>query len=168
MLRQEPKPLQRVDAMFLERLRQIHIGPYLVYPALGVVPNNTIEYTAASDSYSTLVTAHFPSQECERKLVQVTKVRESTLHILSWKEQKITREQLELKAQSGSIKDWEAERRRKARRYSQGSYLCCMSVLSNALRVNDGPRVGQRTSGAEAAFRGLWEDYLGFQVGEVR
>jgi hypothetical protein len=84
MPRQEPKLLQRVDAMFLERMRQIYIGPSLVYPALGAVPNTTIDYTAAGDSHSTFVT--FPPQQFERKLSQVTKVREPALHMLSWKD----------------------------------------------------------------------------------
>jgi hypothetical protein len=98
----------RVDVMFLDRMRQIHIGPSLIYPAVGAVPNITIDYTVTSDSYSTFVTAHFPPQQYDRKLVQETEARESALHILSWKEQGNTREQLELKAQSGSIEDWKA------------------------------------------------------------
>ena len=89
-------------------MRQVHIGPSLVYPAVGQSPHITIDYTATGDSYSTFLTAHFPPHQYERKLVQATKVRESALHMLSWKEQKITRKQLELKAQSGSVKDWKA------------------------------------------------------------
>jgi hypothetical protein len=50
----------RADAMFLERMRQIHIGPSLVYPA---VPNITIDYTVTNDSDSTFVTAHFPPRQ---------------------------------------------------------------------------------------------------------
>jgi len=34
----------RVDAMFLKRMRQIHIGPSLAYPAVGAVPHITIAY----------------------------------------------------------------------------------------------------------------------------
>jgi hypothetical protein len=75
--------------MFLERMRQIHIGPSLVYPA---VPNITIDYTVTNDSNSTFVTAHFPPQQYDRKLVQATKARECALNILSWKEQRNTRE----------------------------------------------------------------------------
>jgi len=41
--------------------------------------------------------AHFPPQQYERKLVQATKVREYTLHTLSWKGQRNTREQIEPK-----------------------------------------------------------------------
>jgi len=98
----------RVDAMFLERMRKIHIGPSLVYPAVGAVPDITIDYFATSDPYSTFMTAHFSPQQHERKLVQATTVRESALNMLSWKDQRSTGEQLELKGQSGSIKDWKA------------------------------------------------------------
>ena len=65
----------RVDAMFPERMHQIHIGPSLVYLAVGAVSHITIDYTATSESYSTFVTAHFPAQQYERKLVQAIKVR---------------------------------------------------------------------------------------------
>jgi len=40
----------RVDTMFLERMRQIHIGSSLVYPAVGAVPHITIDYTATGKS----------------------------------------------------------------------------------------------------------------------
>jgi hypothetical protein len=53
MQTQELKLLQRVDAMFLEHMRQIHIGSSL---ALGVVPITTIDYIATSSSYSTFMT----------------------------------------------------------------------------------------------------------------
>ena len=46
----------RVDAIFLERMRQIHIGPSLVYPGVGQVSYITIDYTTATDSCSTFVT----------------------------------------------------------------------------------------------------------------
>jgi len=42
--------------MFPERMRQILIGPSLVYPVVGAIPHITIDYTATSDSYSTFVT----------------------------------------------------------------------------------------------------------------
>jgi len=89
----------RVDAMFLERMRQTHISPYLVYPAVGAVLHLTIDYTATSYSYSPLVNAHFPPQQYKRKMAQAAKVRETALHVLSWKEQRNTREQLDLKAE---------------------------------------------------------------------
>jgi hypothetical protein len=53
----------RVDEMFPERMRQIHIGLSLVYPGVDLVPYITIDYTATSNSYSPVVTAHFPSQQ---------------------------------------------------------------------------------------------------------
>jgi len=161
------EPVARVDAVFLERMRQTHISPYLVYTAVGAVLHLTIDYIATSDSYSTLVNAHFPPQEYERKMVQATKAREYALHMRSWKERN-TREQLDLKAQSGSIEGGEGQRGR-ARRYSPGSCLCCTSVLSNALPVNvsDWAEDKTRLAGAEAAFRGFWKEFLGFQVGEV-
>jgi len=65
----------KVDAMFLERMRQTHIGPSLVYLAEGAVLHLTIDYTATSDSYSTLVNAHFPPQEYERTMVQKSRIR---------------------------------------------------------------------------------------------
>ena len=52
----------RVDTMFLERMRKIHIGTSLLCPAVGVVSHITIDYTATGDSYSTFVAAHFPPQ----------------------------------------------------------------------------------------------------------
>jgi len=58
----------QVDAIFLECMCQIYIGPSLVYPAVGAVPHITIDYTATSESYSTFVTAHFPTQRYERKI----------------------------------------------------------------------------------------------------
>ena len=54
--------------------------------------------------------------------------------------------------------------RRRARRYSPGSCLCCTSMISNAPRVNDGSRL----AGTEAALRRFWEVYLGFQVSKAR
>jgi len=96
----------RVDAMFLERMRKIHIGPSLVCRAVGEVPDITIDYPATSDPYSIFMTSHFSPQQHERKLVQATTVRESALNMLSWKDQRSTGEQLELKGQSGSIEDW--------------------------------------------------------------
>jgi len=162
-----------VDGMFLERMRQIHIGSSLVYPASGVVSNITIDYTTTSDSYSTFVTAHFPPQQYERKLVQATKARESALRLLSWKEQKSTREQLELKAQSGSIEDWktyilwEKKGKKVQSRLMPVLYEraieCAASERWAAICAEDETRL----AGAEAALRGFWEDYLGFQVGEV-
>jgi hypothetical protein len=91
-----------------------------------------------SDSYSTFVTAHFPPQQYERKLIQAT---ESALHMLTWKGQRNPREGLEFKAQSGSIEDWKAYIlwEKKGKGYSPGLVLCCTSVLPHALRVNDGP-----------------------------
>ena len=163
-----------LDGMFLERMRQIHIGSSLVYPAVGVVSNIRIDYTTTSDSYSTFVTAHFPPQLYERKLVQATKARESALRMLSWKEKKITREQLELKAQSGSIEDWKAyilwEKKGKKVQSRLMPVLyeraieCAASERWAAICAEDETRF----SGAEAALRGFWEDYLGFQVGELR
>jgi len=102
------KPVARVDATFLERMRRIDIGPSLVYPAVGSVADITIGYTATSDPSSTFVTAHFSPQQHERRLIQATTVRASALNMLSWKDQRNTREQLELKVQSGFIEDWNA------------------------------------------------------------
>jgi len=73
------KAVARVDAMALERIRKIHIGPSPVYPAVDDVPDITIDYTVTSDSYSTFVTAHFSPQRHERKLAQATTDRESAL-----------------------------------------------------------------------------------------
>ena len=70
------KAVARVDAMFLELMRKIHIGPSLVYPAVDTVPDITMDYTATGDPYSTFVTAHFSPQQHERKLAQATTVRE--------------------------------------------------------------------------------------------
>jgi hypothetical protein len=41
---------RRVGAMLLERMRQIHIGLSLVYPAVVAAPNITIDYTATSET----------------------------------------------------------------------------------------------------------------------
>jgi len=164
----------RVDAMFLERMRRIHIGSSLVYPTIDAVPHIAIDYTATSDSYSTFVTAHFPPQQYERKLVQAVKVRESALHMLSWAEQRTTREQLELKAQGGSIEDWTAyilwEKKGKKVQTRLVPVLyeraieCAASERWAAIWTENETRL----AAAEAALRGFWEDYLGFQVGKVR
>jgi len=164
----------RVDAMFLERMCQTHISPRLVYPAVGAVLHLTIDYTATSYSYSTLVNAHFPPQQYERKMVQAPEVRESALHVPSWKEQRNTREQLELKAQSGSIGDWKAyilwERKGKKARtglvpvpYERATERTASGRWA-AIWAEDETQL----AGAEAAFRGFWEDFLDSQVGEVR
>lgn len=94
--------------------------------------------------------------------------------MLSWKEQKITREQLELKAQSGSIEDWKAyilwEKKGKKVQSRLMPVLyeraieCAASDQWTAILAGD----EARTATAEASLRGFWEDYLGFQVGEVR
>ena len=128
----------RVDAIFLEHMRQIHIGPSLVYPAVDQVPHITIDYTATSDSYSTFVTAHFPPQQ------YATKVRESALHMLSWKEQKITRKQLELKAQGGSVKDWKAYILREKKGKKVRSKLMLVPY-KHVHRMNDGRQSERRT-----------------------
>ena len=164
--------IARVDAMFLERMRQIHIGSSLVYPAIGQVPHITIDYTATSDSYSTFVTAHFPPQQYERKLVQATKVRESALRMLSWKEQKITREQLELKAQSGSVEDWKAyilwEKKGKKvqSRLLPVLYERAIERAASERWAAIWEEDETRLAGAEAALRGFWDDYFSFQVSE--
>lgn len=162
-----------MDAMFLERMRQTHIGPSLVSLTIDAVPHITIDYTATSDSYSTFVTAHFPPQQYERKLVQATKIRESALRMLSWKEQRITREQLEVKAQSGSIEDWRAyilwEKKGKKVQSRLMPILyeraieCAARERWAAIWAEDETRFAP----AETALRGFWEEYLGFQVGEL-
>jgi len=118
--------------------------------------------------------AHFPPQQYERKLVQATKARESALRMLSWKEQKITREQLELKAHSGSIEDWKAyilwEKKGKKvqSRLMPVLYECAIECAASERWAAICAEDETRLAGAEAALRGFWEDYLGFQVGEVR
>jgi len=126
----------------LEHVRQIHIGSSIVHPAVCAVPHIIIDYTATSDSYTALVTAHFPPQHCERKLVQATKVRESPCTRPRGKIKGAFASSLNTKF--SSIEDWKAWRRR-AGRYSLVSCLCCTSVLWNALLVDGGPRFGQMT-----------------------
>jgi hypothetical protein len=161
----------RVDAMFLDRMRQIHIGPSLLYPAAHGAPHITIDYTATSDSYSTFVTAHFPPQHYEKKLVQATKIRESALRMLSWKEQKITREQLELKAQRGSIEEWktyilwEKKGKKAQSRLVPVLYERAIECAASERWGSVWEKEEARFAAAEAALRGFWEDYLGFQVG---
>ena len=93
--------------------------------------------------------------------------------MLSWKEQKISREQLELKAQSGSVEDWKAyilwEKKGKKVQSRLMPILyeraieCAASERWDAIWADDEARL----AAAEAALRGFWEDYLGFQVGEM-
>ena len=165
----EARAEARVDAMFLERMRQIHIGPSLVYPTVGAVPHITIDYTATSDSYSTFVTAHFLPQQYEQKLVQATKVRESALRMLSWKEQR----SLASSSSSSAVEDWKAyilwEKKGKKvqSRLMPILYECAIKCAASerwdAIWAED----EARWTAAEAALRGFWEDYLGFQVGEL-
>jgi len=94
--------------------------------------------------------------------------------MLSWKEKKITREQLELKAQSGSIEDWKAYIlwEKKGRKVQsrlvpvlyERAIECTASERWAAVLAEDEARF----AAAEAALREFWEDYLGFQAGEVR
>ena len=58
----------RVDAIFLECMRQIHIGPSLVYPGVGQVSYITIDYTTATDSCSTFVTVVLRKAEVDGPL----------------------------------------------------------------------------------------------------
>ena len=60
--RARAEAVAEVDAMFLEHTRQVYISRSLVYPAVGAVPNITIDYTLTSGSYSTFITAHLPPQ----------------------------------------------------------------------------------------------------------
>jgi len=93
--------------------------------------------------------------------------------MLSWKEQKITRDQLELKAQSGSIDDWKAyilwEKKGKKVQsrllpvLHERAIEYAASERWAAILADDEARFAV----AEAALRGFWEDYLGFQVGGV-
>jgi len=137
--------------MFLERVRQIHIGPSLVYPAVGAVPHIAIDYTATSDSYLTFATAH---------LIPATEARESALHMPSWKEQTLVSSlNSKPRAVPPRIGTHIFCGRRRARRYSLGSCLCCTSMISKAPRVNDRSRL----AGAEAALCRFGEDYLGEQ-----
>jgi hypothetical protein len=106
-------------------------------------------------------------------LVQATKVRDPALHTPSWEEQKNTRGQLELKAQSGSIEIGEHIFREKKGMKVQSWLMpvlydraieCAASERWAAIWAEDETRL----AGAEAALRGFWKDYLGFQVSEVR
>ena len=86
--------------------------------------------------------------------------------MLSWKEQKNARGQLELKAQSGSIEDWKAYilLEKKGKKVQSGHMPVLYECAIECAVSERWPRL----AGAEAAFRGFWEDYLGFQVGEAR
>ena len=140
---------------------------------VNAVPHASIDYNTTSDSYSTFVTAHFPPQQYERKLVQATKVRESALRMLSWKEKNITREQLELKAQSGSVEDWRAyilwEKKGKKVQSRIMPILYERAIESTASERWDAIWADDeaRLAAAEAALRRLWEDYVDFQVRDL-
>jgi hypothetical protein len=161
----------RVDEIFLERTRQIHIGSYLVYSTVDSIPQVTIDYRATNDSYSNFVTTHFPDEHYEEKLDQSIEIRKSALQMLSWKAQKITREQLELKAQSGSIEDWKAyilwEKKGKKvqSRLMPVLYERAIEFAASeqwaAILAEDEARI----AAAKTALREIWEDYLEFQVG---
>ena len=58
----------RVDAIFPERMRQIHIGSSLVYPGVGQVSYITIDYTTTTDSCSTFVTVALRKSEVDDPL----------------------------------------------------------------------------------------------------
>ena len=62
----------RVDAIFLECMRQIHIGPFLVYPGVGQVSYITIDYTTTADSCSTFVTVALRKAEVDDPLPSST------------------------------------------------------------------------------------------------
>lgn len=93
--------------------------------------------------------------------------------MLSWKEKKTTREQLELKAQRGSIEDWKAyilwEKKGK-KVQSRLMPVLYERAIERAASERWAAIWGEdeaRFVATEAALRGFWEDYLGFQVGEV-
>ena len=58
----------REDAIFPERMHQIHIGPSLVYPGVGQVSYITIDYTTTTDSCSTFVTVALRKSEVDNPL----------------------------------------------------------------------------------------------------
>ena len=87
---------------------------------------------------------------------------------------KHTREQLELKAQRGSIEDWKAyilwEKKGKKIQsrllpvlYERAIECAASERWAAVLNEEEA-----RFAAAEASLRGFWEDYLGFQVGGVR
>lgn len=172
---QEPRPLHEWTRCSSNACaRSISVRLEYTLTVYGAPHQITIDYTATSDSYSTFVTAHFPPQDYEKKLVQATKIRESALHMLSWKDQNITREQLELKAQRGSIEDWKAyilwEKKGKKVQsrllpvlYERAIECAASERWAAVLNEEEA-----RFAAAEASLRGFWEDYLGFQVGGVR
>lgn len=93
--------------------------------------------------------------------------------MLLWKEQKITRERLRLEAQSGSVEDcqayvlWEKKGKMVQSRAMPVLYEHAIESADSeqwaAIQAADETQL----AGAETALRGFWEDYLGFQVGEM-
>ena len=87
--------------------------------------------------------------------------------MLSWKEKKITREHLKLKVQGGSVKDgegyilWEKKGRKVQSRLVPVLY-------ERAIECAASERWAVSWAEDENGYIGFWEDYLGFQVGEVR
>jgi hypothetical protein len=161
----------RVDKKFLERMTQTHVGSYLVYSTVDSIPHVTIDYDATNGFYSNFVSSHFLNKHYEKKLAQSIEIRGSSVRRLSWKAQKITRKQLELKAQSGSIEDWKAyilwEKKGKDTEYMPMPVLYkraiefAASERWAAILAEDEARL----AAAETALRGFWRDYLEFQVG---
>ena len=92
--------------------------------------------------------------------------------MLSWKDQNITREQLELKAQREDWKAyilWEKKGKKVQSRLLPVLYECAIECAASerwAAVLNEEEEA--RFAAAEASLRRFWEDYLGFQVGEVR
>jgi len=158
------KAVVRVDVVFLERMRQVHIGPTLVYPAVGAV---LIVYTTTRDSSSPFATAHFPPQQYRVEIGPSNQgPRIHLTHAVVEKSKGTLASSLnsKLRVVPSRIRKHIVCGRRRARWYSLGSCLCCTGVPSNALRVNDEPRL----AGVEAALRGFLGDYLGLWVGNVR
>ena len=131
----------RVDTMFVERMRQIHIGPSLVYPAVGQASHTTIDYTATSDSYSTFLTSMSGSWSKRPRFENppYTSSRGKNKRSLASSSNSKPR------VIPSRIGKHIFRGRRRERRYSTCSCLCCTSTLSNALRVNDGPQSGRKT-----------------------
>jgi len=111
----------------------------------------TIVYTMTRDSYSPFATVHFPPQQYRAEIGlsnQGSRIRLTYALVEKSKGTLASSLNSNLRVVPSRIRKHIFCGRRRARMYSLGSCLCCTSVPSNALRVNDGPRL----AGVEAAF----------------
>ncbi|PVF92511.1 hypothetical protein CPB86DRAFT_769315 [Serendipita vermifera] len=157
---EKQEAIARIDELFLNRLKQIHSS-----------------YGTTSDLYSPFVSTYFSPTEYESKLIAATKARELSVKQLNWREgnPKRVREHLELRAESGGIREWkqylswELGAKKPQKRLIAAIYERAVDFAArerwNALVSQakaDSQAAKEAVMEKETTLRELWEEYLAF------